>query len=294
MTLDDITPLILTYNEEANIERTLAGLTWARQILVVDSGSDDSTLNTLASHPSVQVVHRRFDDFASQCNFGLTLIRTSWVLSIDADYVCLPDFENELRALIDEFDGAEASFVYCIMSHPLRACLYPPRIVLFRPNEGRYVADGHAHRLKLSGKIVRMNVPILHDDLKPLSRWLAWQAKYADLEVAKLLSEPPSRLGWKDRLRKRVVFAPLLTLIYCLFVKRLVMDGWPGVYYSLQRTYAELLLSLKLVHARLAPRAGAPKTETTALAGDITLGGIETGGSIRNIENCVSEGPRGQ
>ena len=77
--LSQVTPLILTFNEEANISRTLAGLSWAQRILVIDSGSTDRTLELLAAVPQVEVIHRPFDSFAEQCNFGLSLIHTPWI-----------------------------------------------------------------------------------------------------------------------------------------------------------------------------------------------------------------------
>ena len=82
----DITPLLITFNEIANIERTLARLGWAKRIVVIDSGSTDGTLDVLAKDPRIDVVHRPFDSFGEQCNFGLSHIRTGWVLSMDADY----------------------------------------------------------------------------------------------------------------------------------------------------------------------------------------------------------------
>ena len=82
--------LLLTYNEEANIERTLAALHWVPSILVIDSGSTDRTLEILASDPKVTTLHRPFDSFADQCNFGLDVIKSEWVLSLDADYVVTP------------------------------------------------------------------------------------------------------------------------------------------------------------------------------------------------------------
>ena len=81
-----LTALILTYNEEANIARTLDHLRWLDSILVIDSGSSDATLAILAEHVTVKVLHRPFDSFADQCNFGLDQITTPWVLSMDADY----------------------------------------------------------------------------------------------------------------------------------------------------------------------------------------------------------------
>ena len=62
MKLEEITPLILTYNEEANIERTLGGLRWARQIVVVDSGSVDATVALAERHENVSVGERAFDN----------------------------------------------------------------------------------------------------------------------------------------------------------------------------------------------------------------------------------------
>ena len=61
----NITPLIITYNEEANIARTLDRLVWAHRVVVIDSGSPDKTLEIVRSYPQVELSHREFDDFAS-------------------------------------------------------------------------------------------------------------------------------------------------------------------------------------------------------------------------------------
>ena len=74
--LDDITPLVITYNEAPNIARTLDRLLWARRIVVIDSGSTDETLEIVRSYPQAEVIHRPFDDFASQCNFGIAQVAT--------------------------------------------------------------------------------------------------------------------------------------------------------------------------------------------------------------------------
>ena len=90
--LSDITPLILTFNEAPNIRRTLEQLSWAQEIVVVDSFSTDETLAIATTLPRTRVVHREFDSFAGQCNFGLQCARTEWVLSLDADYVLSDEF----------------------------------------------------------------------------------------------------------------------------------------------------------------------------------------------------------
>ena len=98
MNLNQITPLILTFNEKENIARSVAPLLWAKEILIVDSGSTDGTADIArAAHPNVRIVTRDFDSFAAQCNFGLTQIETEWVLSMDADYLLTPQFIKEIR-----------------------------------------------------------------------------------------------------------------------------------------------------------------------------------------------------
>ena len=75
--------MIISLDEAPNIRRVLDRLKWAKQILVIDSGSTDGTLKILEDCKQVDVVQRPFVDFASQCNFGLTQIFTPWVLSLD-------------------------------------------------------------------------------------------------------------------------------------------------------------------------------------------------------------------
>ena len=82
---DQITPLIITYNEAPNICRTLGKLLWAQRIVVIDSGSTDGTVEILRGYPQVEVIQRPFINAASQCNFGLTQVVSPWVLSLDAD-----------------------------------------------------------------------------------------------------------------------------------------------------------------------------------------------------------------
>ena len=252
--LDKITPLLLTFNEEDNIRRTLQGLRWARHIVVVDSWSSDQTLEILADYPQVYLVQRVFDSFAAQCNFGLGLITTPWCLSLDADHLITSSFLAELKQLIAEIPADVTAvltpFSYCVHGRPLRGALLPPRFNLIRQDGGEYVNDGHAHRFLPSGRTMLMRQPILHDDRKPLSRWLSSQQRYLQQEVDKFLTTPVHQLSRADRLRQRHVIAPFAVLLLCLIWHRGLLDGWRGWFYAFQRLYVETLLSLMLWEAR--------------------------------------------
>ena len=250
MNLSSITALILTYNEEPNIRRCLERLTWASRVVVIDSGSTDATLAVCAGFPNVEVLHRPFDSFAGQCNFGLTHITTEWVLSMDADYLVHPAFATMAATLSDGTDGYRIPFRLCVYGKPLRTCLYPPRTVLYRKAKARYEDDGHGHKVRITGKVLDIAQPIDHDDRKSLTRWLESQRKYALLEADKLADEEHP-IGLPDRLRKMIWPAAPAAFLYTLLVKRIMFDGWPGWLYCLQRTYAELLLSLMLLERKL-------------------------------------------
>lgn len=255
--IDDITPLLITYDEIQNIERTLAKLAWARRIVVIDSGSTDGTLEVLARTPGIDIHHRAFDSFAEQCNFGLSLVTSEWVLSMDADYELSEELVAELHSLQPAAGqaGWSARFIYRIHGRPLRGTLYPPRTVLYRAAGAHYENEGHGHRIKMKGTVGELKAPVFHDDRKPLARWLKSQLGYAAREAAHLLSAPRASLSRADRIRLMGWLAPILVFPYVLIAKGALLDGPAGWFYAFQRLLAEVLLALELLDRRLSGSA---------------------------------------
>lgn len=249
--LDQITPLILTYNEAANIGRTLERLAWARDIVIVDSLSDDETLEIISRFPQARVFQRKFDNHAAQSNFGLqeTGISTEWVLALDADFVMSRAAIEELASLAPLAGTAaySAQLIYCVHGRPLRSSLLPRLAVLYRKAAATYFQDGHAHRVRVNGPVERLHSPILHDDRKPFDRWLESQKRYMALEAEKLSRREAKDINLADRVRRLRVIAPPAMLLYCLVVRGGIFDGRAGLYYAFQRMLAELLLSLYLL-----------------------------------------------
>ncbi|NEO08581.1 MULTISPECIES: glycosyltransferase family 2 protein [unclassified Moorena] len=247
--LEKITPLILTYNEAPNIQRTLQQLTWAKTIVVIDSYSTDETLEILDSIPQLQVFQRKFDSFAAQCNYGLGKIESEWVLSLDADYVLTDELISEIQTLqtSPDLNSYSVRFKYCIFGKPLHGTLLPPRKVLYKREKATYQDDGHAHRVIVDGKSAILSAYIHHDDRKPLNRWLWAQDRYMIIEVKKLTQAPKHELSLGDKIRKQKIIAPFIILFYCLILKGGIFDGWHGWYYAFQRMLAETLLSIRLI-----------------------------------------------
>jgi glycosyltransferase involved in cell wall biosynthesis len=249
--LNSITPLILTYNEAPNIARTLKQLIWANRIVVIDSFSTDETLDILSKFHQVEVFQRKFDSFASQCNYGLSKINTVWVLSLDADYIVSQELFSEIESLQEEpgLNSYIVPFKYCIFGKRLRGTLLPPRQILYKRNKATYQEDGHAHRVSVEGDSKLLSACIYHDDRKALTRWLWAQDRYMIIEAQKLLETPESQLSLGDRIRKQKILAPLVILFYCLILKGGILDGWHGWYYAFQRVLAEILLSIRIIES---------------------------------------------
>lgn len=249
--LDHVTPVILTYNEEPNIGRTLERLTWAERVVVLDSGSEDDTVALVASFPHAELFEREFDTHARQWNYGLAQVDTEWTLALDADFQIPRAVVDEIASIPRETskNGFFAEFDYVVLGSRISRNLVPPLQVLFRTERAVFEDDGHTQRVRVEGSSGRLDRRILHDDRKPLDRWLRNQARYARREAEKLTSTPRSELSLPDRIRRTRVLGPPAVLFYCLFVKGLILEGWPGWYYTLERTAAETILSLSLLRS---------------------------------------------
>ncbi|MFA5158915.1 MAG: glycosyltransferase family 2 protein, partial [Candidatus Omnitrophota bacterium] len=115
-----LSAIVLTNNEEKNIPECLTALSWADEILVVDSNSQDATV-VLAEKYGARVVTHPFTDFASQRNFAMSQAKGDWVLFIDADERVTPQLAEEIKTVIHPAPdslpagrGQDEKYVYAI------------------------------------------------------------------------------------------------------------------------------------------------------------------------------------
>lgn len=99
MSAAGISAFVVCRNEAANIGRCLASLSWCDEIVVVDSGSADGTLEICASH-GCRVVHRDWTGYVDQKAHGLSLCSREWILNLDADEEVSPELRGEIRSVL--------------------------------------------------------------------------------------------------------------------------------------------------------------------------------------------------
>jgi glycosyltransferase involved in cell wall biosynthesis len=257
----DITPLILTYNEEPNIERTLNALRWARKVVMLDSGSTDKTEQIARSYENVAWQTRPFDNHKAQWEYGIhsTGIETEYVLSLDADYEVPAQFVDELAQefLPGGWAGGLTSFTYSFYGHPLSGSVYPAQFRVFKRSAVEVAQLGHTQVFSINGPTYNFRARLIHDDRKPLERWVSSQLAYQVLNE-EILANGGTR--WRDHLRRFAIMPPVMALLAYLRAGG-PFRGAAAARYAYERAVCESLLAIRVLNARLRADSEQPELD---------------------------------
>ena len=263
-----VSVLLLTFNEAKTLPRCLAALDWCDDILVLDSGSTDGTVE-IAERAGARVVQRPFDNFAAQRNFGLKAgaFRHDWVLHLDADEVVTPTFRDRLLAL-EPSAGIDAYRVPSkLMLHEtwLRyAGMYPTyQVRLGHRDRLRFKQVGHGQREDLPlEQVGTFDEPYLHYNFSHgLASWLRKHVRYAEDEAELLArtrrgaAESLDRLSGGDATSRRralkrlanylpLALRPAARFFYILVWRRGLLDGRHGLLYALMLSIYEGMIGV--------------------------------------------------
>ncbi|WP_336899151.1 glycosyltransferase family 2 protein [Rhodoferax sp.] len=166
-TLTKLSVIIITFNEAGNIEACLKSVSFANEIIVVDSGSTDGTQDLARSLGAVVHVTSDWPGFGPQKNRSLELAQHSWVLSLDADERVSADLAKQIiRAVAVDGDAAyEIPRLTQFCGHWINHCGWTPDYVLrlFKRGTAHFSDDLVHERVVLtSGVIHRLTSPLLH------------------------------------------------------------------------------------------------------------------------------------
>lgn len=247
-----VTPVILTYNEEPNIRRTLESLCWAERVVVLDSHSTDATESIARSFRNVDWHVRRFDNHRAQWEYGIhkTDITNEFVLALDADMSVSAAFVEEMEnSFMDgNYAGGVVPFEFRIVGYPLAGSIYPPQLRIFRRDQIEVSQQGHTQEFSIKAPIYRFRTPLIHDDRKTLERWISSQASYSALEERRI--KAGSSYRWRDGLRQLGLMPPIAGALAYIRAG----GPWRGaaaVRYAYERAAYECLLAIRLLSSRL-------------------------------------------
>ncbi|MBU0650990.1 glycosyltransferase family 2 protein [bacterium] len=216
--------VIITNNEEQNIGKCLEHLSWCKDIVVVDSGSTDDTVN-IAKKYTDKVFFREFDNFSSQRNFGIKQTSNDWVLSLDPDEEVKLDLKEEILDVIkkDRYSAYYIPFRHHFFGKWLRYGGWYPSYLkrLFRKDKAYWDNDVH-EILQAQGAVGYLKNPIWHYSHRDVFMFISKMNKYTNIEAEML-----AKKGKKDTFFT-IVFHSCKTFFNRYFLQRGFLDGMHG------------------------------------------------------------------
>ena len=154
--------------------------------------------------------------------------------------------ELSTRFLPGGYAGGVAGFEYRVSGRPLLGSVYPAKLVVFRRDGVRVSQPGHTQELEVDGPVYRFAAKLIHDDRKPVTRFVRSQVEYSRLEASRLSSG--TRLRWQDRLR-RLGLMPILAGAAAYLRSGGPLRGSASLRYAYERTLFECMLALRVLGA---------------------------------------------
>mgnify|MGYP003641914306 FL=1 len=182
---DKISVFIITYNEERILDKCLNKLSWVDEVVIVDSGSTDATLEICKKY-NVKVFHKDFNGFGEQKQFALEQTSNEWVLSLDADEILSDELINEIQSVIKSdtlikgyYIKRKHVFLGKIFNYGHESKQYILR--LFKKNNGRFDGQKVHESIILEGETARLTSDFLHFTTRSLDSYVEKLNKYASI-----------------------------------------------------------------------------------------------------------------
>jgi glycosyltransferase involved in cell wall biosynthesis len=245
-----ITATVITFNEEHNLAAALESVSWADEILVVDSGSTDRTVE-IARAVTGRVFVRPWPGYSAQKNFAAHQAANDWIFSLDADERVSEELRAEIEQLKRGAEPAEAAF------EMPRATFYLGRWIkhsgwrpdnkrrLYHRERARWVGDYLHETLEADGPIQRLAGNILHYTVRDASEHHLRMDRYTTLAAEQAHSQG------KRASPASLLFSPAAVFLRSYVFKLGFLDGVPGLAIARFAAHYEFLKNLKLWEMRM-------------------------------------------
>jgi glycosyltransferase involved in cell wall biosynthesis len=223
---------IITKNEEANLPRALESVRWANEIVVVDSGSTDGTVE-IAWSSGAKLIQEEWHGFGKQKNLAIEYCTSEWILSLDADEEVSEALAQEITQLLEETPEVDAFFVprrnFFLGRWIKHGGYYPdPKLRLFRKGTAWFEERVVHETLQYSDPIRTLQNDLIHHAYPTLESYIEHMNRYSTLgaEQAALKGKTSRSLPaflWN------VLLNPAATFVYNYVLRLGFLDGREGL-----------------------------------------------------------------
>jgi len=239
--MNKISVTIITKNEEENIEECLESVSWADEIIVVDSGSKDKTVE-IAKKFTDKVYFKEWVGFADQKSYALSLAVNNWVLSLDADERITGKLKEEiLDKDLEKFDGYYIRRKNYFLDKEVKQCGWGSdyQLRLFVKDKTK-LTDRLVHEgFEVDGKISRLENQMIHLTHTDLKKTFAKINEYSTLEAVE-------KVHRKKVNGFTILFNPLVAFLQHYFIRKGFLDGVHGLMVSINHAMTKLQVYMKM------------------------------------------------
>jgi glycosyltransferase involved in cell wall biosynthesis len=241
---NNISVAIRSFNEEKNIRECLESVSWANEIVVVDSNSTDNTV-AIAREYTSKVISQKWLGHIGQSQFATDQTKNIWVLHMDADERVSPALRDEILALDLEYSLYDAYEMprrhYFMRQWINHSAWYPDyKIRLFRKDVCRWGGYAPHDEVKVEGRKMNLKNDILHYIYQDIAHFASTKNNYSSLTAAD---------HYKNGKRARIIdftLRPVYAFLYRYFVRLGIADGVAGFTISVMEAHAVFMKYIKL------------------------------------------------
>ena len=209
--------LILTYNSEKYLDEVLKSALFANEVLILDSGSRDKTLE-IAKNRNVRVEYQEWLGFGKQKQKMTDLARNEWVFVLDSDEVITKELREEIETILQKplHNGYFIPRLNYFFGKPIKRCgLYPDSTLrLFNKKFGRFSDDEVHEKVLCEGSTMTLKNHMIHYAYENIEEFIQKQNRYSSLNAK------PNRL--------KAILNPPWTFFRLYFLKLGLLEGWHG------------------------------------------------------------------
>jgi glycosyltransferase involved in cell wall biosynthesis len=226
-----VSAVVIAYNDEPNMEACLESVTWADEIIVVDSFSSDGT-TAISRRFTEKVFQHAFQGFGRLRNEAVAHASYEWIFSLDTDERATPELRDEIRRTLEAGPSAEAYFVprkNYFLGRWIKHCGWYPdyrQPQLFRKSRLRYRDELVHESFDLEGRTGYLTSPALQYPFRDIDHYLAKQDRYSDLMARRMMEQ---RRPFSPH---QLVSHPGFTFLKMYIGRGGCLDGVPGLILS--------------------------------------------------------------
>jgi glycosyltransferase involved in cell wall biosynthesis len=234
-----ISAFIICSNEEDKIERCLAALSFCDEIIIIDSGSSDKTLDICRRYTN-NIFHNTWLGFVEQKSFGLSKCNHEWALNLDADEVVSPELAQEIKDAVSknlDINGYELlRVVYYWGKFWRKGGWYPEyRLRLIRKSATQWGGTNPHEKAIVSGLTKRLNGELWHYTYDDLFDQISTLNKFSSTAALEIKKES------KKISRFNIFFRPLTRFIKFYFTKKGYREGLSGLIVAIIEAFSTFL-----------------------------------------------------